>query len=157
MSKALQKWRSILSERLKKSDFPQPLEECIASFLTESWMHSETMQKACNLSILELEQMYAEAYSFYEENNYSDGEELFRLLVMLDPFVDKYWLGFGACLQMQGRYAEALKGYGVMATLDEKSPYPFFYASECLEKLNRAQESTEAFNLANKLMTGYNA
>lgn len=144
-----EKWRDYFYQKIKKESFFSPqLEECIANFVTDSWMKEETFQKACNISILELEMLYADAFQFYQKNLFSESCELFRLLVLIDPFVEKYWLGLGATLQMDGRYEEALKSYGVVACLDETSPYPYYYSAECLEKLNRSEESKDALKKA---------
>lgn len=150
MVKTVQEWRARFLEKIKNTSFfSENFEQCVTNFVSDnSWQQNETMQKALEISTLELEQLYVDAYARYESNQCQESEELFRLLVMLDPFVDKYWLGLSACLQLMGRYEEALKGYGVMACLDETSPYSYYYASECLQRLSRNEEGKQVLHLA---------
>lgn len=100
--------------------------------------------------------IYAYAYEFYHHGHYEEAQSLFSLLVVQETKNIHYWMGLGACQQMQKKYHEALESYVAAALLDigECNPLPHFYAAECLIALNditRALQALEsASTIANK-------
>src|SRR5689334_14592344 len=76
----------------RKEDFPFPenLEEYLEDFIPNVLLKSETLQQAFGVSSYEMEEIYKEAYSSYQENNYLESSTSFRWLVLLNPFHSKY-------------------------------------------------------------------
>lgn len=121
------------------------LDECVPAIVT-----SETFQQAFGITEAEMEGLYAEGYEFYQKDHFTEALAPFRMLVYLNPFVIKYWMGLGATLQLVERYENALKCYSVAAMLDCNDPYPHFHAYECYMGLHNEEEAEKALRLAYK-------
>ncbi len=127
---------------------PEDLEAYLADFVPNTLLSSETLQIAFGVTHDEMEELYGEAYGFYEQEAYVKAADVFRWLVLLNPFISKYWMGLGACQQLLGLFEKALHSYAVAALLDSLSPYPHFYAFECYEALGDPNEAAKALMLA---------
>ena len=99
--------------------------------------------------------IYAYAYEFYAHGHYEEAKSLFSLLVVKETKNVSYWMGLGACLQMQKKYKEALEAYAAAALLEttEKNPLPHFYAAECFIALNDVTSALQALNSASIIAT----
>lgn len=78
-----------------------------------------------------LDIIYSEAYNMYTAGKYEKAETAFRGLLFLDPKQAKYYLGLGACLQMQKRYVDALELYSLGIIQDPIFPKLYYHAAEC--------------------------
>lgn len=114
----------------------------------EGLLQKETMQAHCSLSVYEMEQIYAQGYHHYQNNLLDEAENAFRLLVWLNPYKSKYWMGLAATLQMVAKYEEALHAYAVCTLLDEKNPYPHYHALNCYLALDDREEAKKALDCA---------
>lgn len=140
----------------RKEDFPFPdsLETYLEDFIPNLLLKSETLQQAFGISTYEMEEIYNEAYQLYEEDDFVESAVGFRWLVLLNPFLYKYWIGMAASLQLLEKYEKALHAYAVSALLDCKNPYPHFHAFECYKQLANQQEADKALDLAYKRTIG---
>jgi type III secretion system low calcium response chaperone LcrH/SycD len=129
---------------------PNNLEAYLEDFIPNVLLKSETLQKAFGVSAYEMEEIYCEAYTFYQEDNYLESSTAFRWLVLLNPFHKKYWMGLGASLQLLEKYEKALHAYAAASLLEHENPYPHFHAFECYEALKNREEAEKALNLAYK-------
>ncbi len=127
--------------------FPPP-EECVEDFVSNTLAKSETLQKAFEVSPYEMEEIYNEAYRYYQENHYVEASTAFRWLVLLNPFIGKYWRGLAASLQLLNKYEKALHAYAMTALLESDDPYPHFYAYECYKALKNKEEAARALQSA---------
>ncbi len=134
----------------RKEDFPFPddLEAYLDDFIPNTLLKSDTLQQAFGVSGYEMEEVYHEAYRFYQEDVYLEASAAFRWLVLLNPFVDKYWKGLAASLQLLGKYEKALHAYAMAALLDSDNPYPHFHAYECYEDMHNPEDAEKALDLA---------
>lgn len=78
-----------------------------------------------------VEAMYSMGHSFYEAGNYSEAEPVFRVLCFFDHLDKKYWLAFGATLQMGNKHSQAIAAYSYAVLLDIHDPRAPFHAAEC--------------------------
>lgn len=87
---------------------------------------------------LEIHKLYERAYLFYKGGKYGEAETVFRVLTGAIPRQIDFWIGYGASLQMQKKYAPAVDAFSVAAFLDKKeeNPLPHFHAAECLWHLD---------------------
>lgn len=130
--------------------FAEDLETYLEDFIPNTLLKSETLQAAFGVSHYEMEELYHEAYSFYTQDNYLESCAAFRWLVVLNPFITKYWMGLAASLQMLEKYEKALHAYAVSTLLDSENPYPHFHAFECYSLLNNKEEAQKALELARR-------
>jgi type III secretion system low calcium response chaperone LcrH/SycD len=96
------------------------------------------------------EALYASAFSFYQQGHYASAEPLFHDLCQLNPFNIAFWKGLASCLQMQSKWKEALKIWGVSSLLDENDASNYFHLSECLYCLNEKEECLKTLIQAEK-------
>jgi len=97
--------------------------------------------------------LYSLAYSLYQSGDYGQAKLIFHQLVVSKPLKQKYWLGLGACLQLEKSYTEALKAWGMASILDGEDPTPHFHAAECSFALNDAEQGWNALKVSKELLT----
>ena len=85
--------------------------------------------------------LYAAAHQMYQNNKYKEAKQMFSLLCTLDHLERKYWLGLGACCQMEKKYTIALECYGFAVILEYKNPDAHLYAAECMLALGKKEEA----------------
>jgi type III secretion system low calcium response chaperone LcrH/SycD len=117
-------------------------------------LKKESLQQTFGISAVEMEEVYSEAYAFYQDNNYPQAVSSFQRLVWLNPYTVKYWMGLGASLQLLKQYERALYAYAVWALLECENPYPHFHAFECYSASKNKEESAKALALAYKRTLG---
>jgi len=153
--------RRIARNRQEEFPFPDNLEAYLDDFVPNLLLKSETLQRAFAVSDQEMESLYEEAYAFYEQNKFVQAADLFRWLVLLNPYVERSWMGLAACQQLLKLYENALKAYAIATLLDKNDPLPHFHAFECYVALNDHVEALKAldaaYQCAKKHQPQYNA
>lgn len=139
----------LLLKKIRASSYySEDFEACVGNFMQTKLSSSETLQKALDITLQEMEICYQEAYNFYQADNYLEACEIFRTLATLNPFEEKYWMGLGASLQLLENYPGALRSYAVHLLLDSNNPYPHFYAYQCLKAMGEEEEAKKALKTA---------
>ncbi|MCB1213599.1 MAG: SycD/LcrH family type III secretion system chaperone [Chlamydiia bacterium] len=95
-----------------------------------------------------LEGIYAHAYHLYNTGKYGDSSLIFRLLMLLDPFDTRFYLGMAACSQMQEDYSAALVMYSMSEMIDPTNPTPHFHAGDCALHVGTREVAREEFKKA---------
>ena len=85
--------------------------------------------------------IYSLAYSLYGTGDYGQAKEIFQ---------KKYWMGLGACWQLEKSYEEALKAWSMVALLDDTDPTPHFHATQCYFYMEEREEGLKALQAAKK-------
>lgn len=139
----------------RKEDFPFPdnLDRYLEDFVPNTLLKSETLAKAFGVSNREMEELYKEAYDFYSKDLFEDASTIFRWLVILNPFTDKYWLGLGSCLMLESKFEKALHQFAMAALLNSENPYPHFHAYQCYSAMNNNKDAEKALALAHERTT----
>lgn len=140
--------KTISIKRGEANPFPDDIESFIADFALNDLAKSDTLQAAFEISQLEMEQLYRDAYTFYQAGRLEDAAFSFRYLVLFNPYVKKHWMGLGATLQLKNAYEKALKAYAIATLLDSKDPYPHYHAFECYQAIGNGEESYKALECA---------
>ena len=99
----------------------------------------------------DLHVLYSLAYSLYQVGDYGQAREIFHQLAYLKPLKQKYWMGLGACFQLERTYGEALKAWSMAAILDENDPSPHLHAAECYFSMHNIEEGIKAIKTAKNL------
>lgn len=106
-----------------------PLEDGIA--LMDYLASGHTLGPLLGHTAQAQETMYALAHRMYGQAKYDDAARIFSHLVTCNHMDARFFVGFGACMQMKGRHPQALKFYGVASVLDLADPTPVMHMAEC--------------------------
>lgn len=101
----------------------------------------------------DLEVLYATAHRLYEAKDFIRAKEIFHQLIMSKPLHQKYWLGLAACMQLEKRFEEALRVWGVASIIDGDDPMPHFHAAECFVALKDFDQALKALEASKALVT----
>lgn len=138
----------IALQRQEEFPFPENLDAFLEDFIPNTLLKSETLQEAFGISAYEMEELYQEGYAFYEDDQYTDSYTVFKWLVLLNPYVFKFWLSLGASQQLLGLFEKALHSYGMAALLEGDDPYPHFHAFECYIAMQNLDDALQALERA---------
>lgn len=138
--------KKLANNQLQDFTFEQYLQDFIPNVL----LKSDTLQQAYGIKDIEMEEMYRQAYELYQQDCFSDAVIIYQWLVILNPFVNKYWLGLAANRQMLKDYENALKAYAIILLIDDIDPYPHYYAYECYTAMGEPDEAHKALKLADE-------
>ncbi|NGX53897.1 MAG: Chaperone protein SicA [Chlamydiae bacterium] len=140
-----------LIAQLSRGEGPKDLESYLEDFVPNTLLKSHTLQQAYGVSKEEMGELYEKAYGYYQEDRYDQSIVLFRFLVMLNPFVTKYWMGLGGSQQLLKQYEKALHSYAIWSLLDGKNPMPHFQAYQCYTAEENRVEGNKALKAALEL------
>lgn len=96
----------------------------------------------------EMEAAYATGCQQIDQGRYDQAEKVFEFLCRLDHYEGKYWIGLGACRQMQKKYDSAVKSYALAGIHDMENPIPALRAAECYVALGKWTEADSAARAA---------
>jgi secretion system chaperone SscA len=128
--------------------FPFGNEQELKSFLERFGANGRTFRDFTALTPQSMEVIYMVAFNQYNGGRYDEAEKVFRLLSMLNHFEPKYWMGLGACREMQKKYDEALKAYSYLSILDMRDPVPPFHGGKCFLAMGKTEEAVAGFQAA---------
>lgn len=133
-----------LLKKLAKGEGPESLKSYLEEFVPNVLLKSANLQQAYGVKDEEMAELYRQGYAYYQEDKYKDSAIIFKWLVILNPFVLKYWMGYAANLQLLGQFEKALRGYAMWAMMADDDPMPHFHAYECYKKLNNPVDERKA-------------
>ncbi|WP_201772472.1 SycD/LcrH family type III secretion system chaperone [Endozoicomonas elysicola] len=90
-----------------------------------------TFKDLKNMSDDAMEAIYSVAYNLYQSGKYEEAKKVFQFLCFYDHFNRKYFLGLGACQQMQKQYDSAIEIFSFATILDSDDPRPMMYIGDC--------------------------
>ena len=105
-------------------------------------------KQAMGLTDEMVEGIYGQAYRLFNNGKYNDADQLFRLLLMINPTEGKYTMGLAACLHMQKDYKAAADVYAIVGIIDPQNPVPFYHAADCFMQLHDAMSAIIALEMA---------
>lgn len=140
--------RRIALQQKEVFPFPSDIESYVEEFVPNILLKSSSLQQAFGITNYEMEKLYEEAYHHYENDRYIDAITVFRWLLYLNTYTQKYWMGYGASQQLLQRYEKALHAYAVSALLNSKDPYPHYHAYGCYMMMENKTEAIKALKLA---------
>lgn len=93
------------------------------------------------------ETLYALGHNLYSQSRYLEALKVFGLLVMLKSLEHRFVFGFGSCLQMLGRYEEAINHYATALFVDVDNPAPLLHTCECLVAIGQYEHAHDALEV----------
>ncbi len=110
---------------------------------------SDSFQRLLGFSDNSIECLYGVAYTYYNQGKFTEGEQLFRLLVLVDPLKKKYWMGLAGSQHLNEHFDDALQSYAMAGLLEGGGdPYPHFHAADCYVSLENYPEAIKALDAA---------
>ncbi|HVZ45025.1 MAG TPA: SycD/LcrH family type III secretion system chaperone [Ramlibacter sp.] len=128
------------------TSMPATVEEGFA--LLERMCAGQTLADAMGQSRESLESIYQLGYTFYNQGKYMEAMRVFAYLLAANHMDPRHHIGFGACMQMQKHYGEALRFYAAASKLDPTQPEPALYMAECHLALGKRGEARTAIQFA---------
>ena len=93
-----------------------------------------------------IEQLYGQGHTLFTKQKYEDAAKVFQVLYLLDPMDSRFALAIGASFQMAKNYESAIGWYLALSLIDEETPLPFYYISDCFLKIDHLIASHEFLN-----------
>jgi tetratricopeptide (TPR) repeat protein len=92
----------------------------------------------------EVESLYAAAMADYAQGRYLPAARTLLGLILVDSSQARFFKGMAACMQLTGRYQEAVMGYASAYSLQPTDATPLFYLAQCFAKVGGWCEAGEA-------------
>lgn len=134
--------------------------ETVSAFETYplEWMDQvvEGQNPFAHLPENKIQDIYALAFLLYQNQQYQESSNFFRLLVVACPSEKKFWKSLGASLQMQKDYEEAISCYMSCFQLsdqDHLDPYLFVQTADCYFALQQVEAALKALEVAHLYAT----
>ncbi len=121
--------------------------DSLTAWIEDFWRSGGTLSQTLGITANECEALYALGRSLYGQGKYEDAFKLFARLVTYDHMESRYQLALASCMQMTGRYQDALQQYVVVTVMRLDDPVPVFHSAECLLALGRPQEARDSLEL----------
>jgi secretion system chaperone SscA len=124
-----------------KTDFEILQEEA------QKWLKSLSLE---TLTAEQIKEIYFVAYHLYQSKRYAEAAPFFRILTMGQETKFPYWMGLGACQQMQREYESAFGTYRRAAWIfpDEPKAFLYVYMADCLFALKQIENALQLLKKA---------
>lgn len=112
----------------------------------------EYVQKGMSLADIEnisdeaMEEMYACAYFFYQENKLDEAENLFKMLCLYDLNNADYVIGLGAVNQIRKDYNKACNFYALAYVMADENYLPMLYGGQCQLLMGNFGKALQCFS-----------
>ncbi len=104
----------------------------------------KSLMEALGLSPEQFEALYAVGHNTYAAGKYEDAANFFGILISIQPFDARVYMGFAASLQMQKNYENAALFYQWACGIDQQDPSPMFHSAECYMAMNDVEGAKSA-------------
>jgi tetratricopeptide (TPR) repeat protein len=92
----------------------------------------------------EVERLYAAAMADYAHGRYLPAAKTLLGLILVDASQARFFKGMAACMQLSGRYQQAVMGYASAYSLEPADATLLFYLAQCFAKVEGWREAGEA-------------
>ncbi len=113
--------------------------------------HMDGQQSLSTLMALDkkgLGMIYKNAYTAFEAEDYTQAEDLFFILFLLDSKDTNFQTGLGAAYEAQEKFDNAISMYTLAMMKNGRSPQLLFRTGKCLLATHRRDEARIVFELA---------
>ncbi len=105
--------------------------EAIQAAVDDIMKGEKSLADVLNLSNDQFEALYSVAFNTYNAAKYEDAAGFFGILMSIQPFDARIYVGFAACLHMLKNYENAALFYQWACGIDREDPNPMFHSAEC--------------------------
>lgn len=99
----------------------------------------------------ELDEKYEIAKNLYENGILKNAKELFKELILKDPFIWQFWFAIGAIYQKEKNYFQAIFSYNLAKLLNKENAFLYFHAAESFLSINNKKKASDELKVAKKL------
>lgn len=124
-----------ITEKMKL-EFPQENSEKHAEVIINLIEKGKLPFESMGFDVRFIGMLYAYAYKLFLAGKFSDAEQVYRLLMYLNPVDARYPHALAATLHKEKKFQESLSNYIVAAYLSPEDPMPLYHASDCCIQLN---------------------
>ena len=113
--------------------------------------HMDGQQSVCtsmNIDKKGLGMIYQNAYRAFEAEDYTQAENLFFILFLLDSKDHNFQIALGAAYEAQEKFDNAISMYALAMMRNGRSPQLLFRTGKCLLATHRKEEARIVFELA---------
>lgn len=135
---------------------PESLEK-VRTVVEEVMDGSSTLMDALGLKAEQFEALYAVAYNTYMAGKYEEAAKLFGVLVAIQPYDARIFMGLGASFQMLHNYENAAMFYQWACGIDQQDPAPMLHSAECFLAMKDVPAARSALNYTLKRADGKDA
>jgi type III secretion system low calcium response chaperone LcrH/SycD len=117
-----------LGTKVKERDTP---DNRVKMSLARVVKKGATAKEMLGLTDAMVEGIYGQAYRLYNTGKFREANQLFRLLIMINPTESKYVMGLAAGFHMLKEYKSAADCYQIVGVIDPQNPIPLYHSSDC--------------------------
>lgn len=117
-------------------NFTKEEKQAQAKMLVKVFEQGMAPKDVLNFSKADMTQIYSFAYSLFSGGKYAQACEMFKMLMVLDPYQIDFVKALGVCYHRMKNYKFALNAYSLNSVLAPDDPVPLFYAYDCYKNLN---------------------
>lgn len=122
----------------------KPASEGTTEVIQKEISFSEPMQDVFQITDEEMMRAYEYATDCFKNKNYKDSGNVFMTLIVLNPTIRSFWLGFALAEEMDQNYQSAAAAYLMIVDLDPMDLTSAISGAQCLL---HAKEDEKAKNL----------
>lgn len=115
--------------------------ETLTKAFQAMYEHDHSASEILGLKPEQMEGVYGQAYRLFNNGQYEQAKNIFRLLACLDSMEPKYTLGIAACAHMEKRFCSAAALYYAVNTIDPQNPVPLYHKSDCHMQLGEYENA----------------
>ncbi len=114
----------------------------------EKLSQDKTLQEIASIDDATMEQLYLAAKNLYDQKNFSEAEDAFGLLTILNAANSLFWLGLGNCEYEQQKYKDALHSYSLVSITNPENYFCHIFSCRCYEALEEYEHASNSIELA---------
>lgn len=92
----------------------------------------------------EVERLYAASMADYAQGRYLPAAKTLLGLILVDSSQARFFKGMAACMQLSGKYQQAVMGYASAYSLEPTDTTLLFYLAQCFSMVGGWREAGEA-------------
>ncbi len=106
-----------------------------------------TFQSIFKLSAEKVANQYDYAVRMFERKEFIEATTAFTLLVCLNPYDKRYWLGLAGAQLNCDDPLNAIHSYTLAASIDPTDPYPYFHLTSCFLAIGEREDAIISLEL----------
>lgn len=100
-----------------------------------------------------LRSIYAVGFHFMEKKEFNKAEDVFSLLLIMNPHIADFWNALGLCQQHLNEFQKAIESFKIVSEIDHDAVGPKISLAECYLNLNEKAEAKREIDAALKLIS----
>lgn len=141
--------KQVLAE---EKNMPPEAASLIEENLTKMIKEDLSLTEALGFTPDMLEEIYQEAYLFFQSGKFKEALPIFQLLRRLDGLDSRFTFAIAACNHQMKNYEEAVGNYIICEGMDPTNPFPYYHMYDCFKKMNQPELAINALKAAYQII-----